>query len=162
MIMTMKSAVLKSVAVRISKVVLITIFALLIASCTAFKNWGTTTPPIVRVKVVNSQITSSIGILSAIYFSVANETDRALYNLTLEVSVSPKKGVDIPFKEIVIDKIEPNGSWRPETTFVVRGRSSGTTVIYFIVKRDGKVLAKNYCLVSVPYENKFRRPLRDF
>jgi hypothetical protein len=162
MIMTMKSVVLKRVAICISKMILITISALLIMSCTALNNWGTTTPPIVRVRVVNSQAVTSMGILAAIYFSVVNETDRALYDLTLEVSVSPKNGVDVPFTKIAIDKIVPNGSWRPETTFVVRGRSSGTTIVYFIVKRDGKVLAKNYCLVSIPHENRFRRPLRGF
>jgi len=147
MIVTMKFAVLKRVAICISKVALLTIPIILIASCSTLNNWGTTIPPVVRVRVINSQIVTSMGLLTAIHFSVVNETDKALYDLTLEVSVSPINGVDIPFKKIVIEKIEPKGSWRPEKTFMVRGRSSGTTAVYFIVKRDGEVFAKNYCLV---------------
>ncbi|MBN1574881.1 MAG: hypothetical protein JW984_16920 [Deltaproteobacteria bacterium] len=155
----MKKIISKRRVVRLFRLVFV--FAvILIASCATVDNWGTTDPPIVRVNVVNYLAFTSVGLPTTIYFSVVNVTDEPLTNLTLDVSVNPTRGVDVPFRWMVIDKIEPKGSWRPDEPFSIRGRLPGTTSVYFIVKKDGRVLAKNYSLVSIPREYDYRRPRR--
>jgi hypothetical protein len=120
-----------------------------IASCASLDTWGTTDPPVVRVNVVNPLSTTSLGLPTTVYFSVVNVTDEALTDLTLDVSLNPINGVDVPFRSVVIDRIEPRGSWKPDERFSVRGRRPGTTAVYFVVTKDGEFLAKNYCLITV-------------
>jgi|GEM_PF-2531747 len=159
-IYTMEKTVLKRRVFRLLRLVSVFTAVVLTASCATLNNWGTTDPPIVRVNVVNYLAITSVGLPTTIYFSVVNVTDEPLTNLTLDVSVNPTRGVDVPFRRAIIDRIEARGSWRPDKPFSVRGRLPGTTSVYFIVKKDGRVLAKNYSLVSIPRESGFLMPWR--
>jgi hypothetical protein len=140
----------------------VSIFAavLFVVSCATGDNWGTTDPPVVKINVVSYLAITSVGLPTTIYFSVVNVTDEPVTNLTLDVSVNPPRGVDVPFRHVVIDRIEARGSWKPEKPFSVRGRMAGTTSVYFIVKKDGEFLAKNYSLISVKGETDYSRPHR--
>lgn len=140
------------------KIIFFLIFPVILislTSCASLQNWGTTNPPIVRVEVVNFAAHTSIGITTAVYFSVINVTDQELFDLTLEVSVNPINGVEVPFNSMVIERIPPGGSWKPPETFRIRGRRAGTTSVFFIVKKDGQVLAKDYVLVDVPPDDSY-------
>jgi hypothetical protein len=70
---------------------------------------------------------------------------------------NPRNGVDIPFRQVTIDSISPGESWAPSKPFKVRGRKPGLTSVFFIVSQDGRVLAKDYCLVEVAYDDDFPR-----
>jgi hypothetical protein len=156
----MKSEICKRRVIGFSRFVSIFAAILLIASCTTVGSRGTTDPPIVKVNVVNYLAVTSVGLPTTIYFSVVNVTDEPVTNLTLDVSTNPVRGVDVPFRQVVIDRIGARGSWRPDKPFSVRGRISGTTSVYFIVRKDGVVLAKNCSLVTVKGETDYRRPHR--
>jgi hypothetical protein len=146
----MENRISKRQAIRFIGSALILAAFFFTASCASLDTWGTTDPPIVRVNVVNPLSTTSIGLPTTVYFSVVNVTDEALTDLNLDVSLNPINGVDVPFRSVVIDRIEPRGSWKPDVRFDVRGRRPGTTAIYFVVTKEGRFLAKNYCLISVP------------
>jgi hypothetical protein len=118
------------------------------ASCATGGAGMSAVPPEVKVTVVNFMESTDIGITTQIYFSVANLTDRELTGLTLTIATNPSDGVDVPYREMAIDPIAPNGTWNPGP-FVVRGRQPGTTAVFFIVSRDGVRLAKDYALVGV-------------
>ena len=128
------------------------------ASCATTNTWGTTNPPIAVVEVLNFTTSTDIGITTEIGFSVKNVTERELTDLTLTVTTNPSGGVDLPFKEMTIDRIEPNGTWAPREPFLVRGRRSGTTAVFFTVTQDGRFLARDYALVGVNPEDMTRTP----
>ncbi len=140
---------------RISFFLIFAVILISLASCASLQNWGTTDPPIVRVEVLNFIAHTGIGITTAVYFSVINVTDEELTDLTLELSLNPTGGVDVPFTSMVIEKIPPRGSWKPPETFKVRGRKPGMNSVYFIVKKDGQILARDYVLVEVPPDDNY-------
>ena len=102
----------------------------------------------VAVNVVNFMPSADFGGTTEINFSVTNLTDQEISGLTLSISLNPTNGLEVPYHEMAIGRIEPRGSWNPGP-FVVRGRRPGTTSVFFIVSRDGVVLARDYALVSV-------------
>jgi len=125
--------------------------ALMLAATGACATSGTRTDTgssEVMVKVVNFMPSADFGGTTEINFSVTNLTDREIGGLTLRISLNPSNGLDVPYREMTIDRIEPRGSWNPGP-FVVRGRMPGTTSVFFIVSRDGAVLARDYALVGV-------------
>lgn len=118
-------------------------------SCTTVGDRGVAETPAVRVALVNFVSSTDIGITTEIHFSIVNATDQELRGLTLTVETNPSNGVDVPFDEKIIDRIPPHGSWAPDEPFLVRGRRPGETAVFFIVAKDGIVLAKDYTLISV-------------
>ena len=134
-------------------------FIFFVVGCATFQNWGTTTPPIVRVNVVNFMAHTNIGITTEIYFSVMNVSPETVNDLTLEVVLNPSHGVEVPFRFATIGSLAPNESWRPKGPFLVRGRESGTTSVFFIVKRGSEVLAKGYTLVEIPPDDSTSLPI---
>jgi hypothetical protein len=118
-------------------------------SCATVGDRGAAELPGVRVALVNFVSSTDIGITTEIHFSVVNETDQELKDLTLTVETNPSNGVDVPFSEKIIDRIPPHGSWAPDEPFLVRGRRPGETAVFFIVAKDGITLAKDYTLISV-------------
>jgi hypothetical protein len=118
------------------------------ASCATPGTGMNAVPPEVKVSVINFAPSTGIGTTTEINFSVANLSDRELTGLTLTITTNPSDGVDLPYREMVIDRIVPRGTWNPGA-FVVRGRHPGTTAVFFTVTRDGAFLAKDYALVSV-------------
>lgn len=109
-------------------------------------------PSEVKVSVINFAPSTDIGMTTEVNFSVINLTDRELTGLTLVVTSNPSNGVDLPYEEKAIDRILPGGSWSPGP-FVVRGRHSGSTAVFFTVMRDGVRLARDYTLVQVGSDN---------
>ncbi len=131
-------------------------FLLFMVSCATTSDWGTTNPPIARLKVVNFAESTDIGIATEIDFSITNLTDQDLTNLTLTVTQNPAYNLELPFTEMTIDRIPAHGGWSPNPPFSVRsepfmyrGRTPGPTVIYFTLTQNGKFLAKDYALVNV-------------
>jgi hypothetical protein len=125
-----------------------------IVSCATTGGMTVSTPPEVRVAVVNFAPTTEVGITTEINFSVANLTDQELTGLTLTIATNPSDGLDVPYREMAIDRIAPHGTWSPGP-FVVRGRHPGSTAVFFNVTRDGTVLAKDYALVGVGTDDFF-------
>jgi hypothetical protein len=123
------------------------ILAALAASC-ATTGGQAGVPPEVKVSVINFAPSTEIGLTTEVNFSVVNLTDRELTGLTLVVTANPSNGVDLPYEEKAIDRIAPGGSWNPGP-FVVRGRHTGSTAVFFTVMRDGVRLARDYTLVQV-------------
>ena len=138
---------------RISFFLTLAVILISLTSCASLQNWGMTDPPIVKIEVLNFMAHTGIGMTTAVYFSVTNMTDEELTDLTLELSLNPSGGVEVPFKSMVIEKIPPRGSWKPPETFRVRGRKPGMNSVYFFVKKDGQVIAKDYVLVEVPFDD---------
>ncbi len=68
---------------------LVGLLAAAMASCTSAGTWGTTNPPIVKVKVFNYLESAQAGTVSEIYFSVTNVTDQELRDLTLDGDIKP-------------------------------------------------------------------------
>jgi hypothetical protein len=126
----------------------VAVLTLAAASCAAVGGPTSAVPPEVKVTVVNFAPSTDVGISTEINFSVTNLTDRELTGLTLTIKTNPANGVDLPYCEMAIDRIDPRGTWNPGP-FSVRGRLSGTTAVFFIVSRDGVPLAKDYALVGV-------------
>jgi hypothetical protein len=122
--------------------ILVGLFAVL-ASC------ATAGPSVVVVKVDNFAEQTEVGMATEIYFSVANVTDQELKNLTLTVTTNPSDSIDLPFKELAIDRIGPNSTWSPAQPFLITGRHAGPASIFFTVTQDGKFLAKDYALIGV-------------
>ncbi len=122
---------------------------LLVASCATMGDWGTTNPPIARLKVVNFTENTAVRVGTEIDFSITNVTDQDLTGLTLTVTQNPSDGVYLPFTEMTIDRIPAHGSWAPNPPFVVSGRSQGPAVVFFTLTQNGKFLAKDYAMVGV-------------
>ncbi len=131
---------------------------LAVSSCTTVGNVNTATPPEVRITLVNFLSSTGIGTTTEINFSVINQTDQELKDLTLTVETNPTYGVDVPFNEMTIDRIPARGSWAPDKPFLVTGRRPGETAVHFIVSRNGTVLAKDYVLVDVGPGQYYERP----
>jgi hypothetical protein len=119
-----------------------------VSSCATTGNGAAVTPPEVKVAVVNFMPTVEYGCTTEINYSVVNLTDHELTGLTLTVHLNPSNGLEVPYREMTIDRINPHGSWNPGP-FVVRGRMPGSTAVFFIVSRDGEFLARDYSLVGV-------------
>jgi hypothetical protein len=119
------------------------------ASCATTSYWGTTNPPIARVKVFNFDESIQIGMTTEINFSITNATDQDLTGLTLAITQNPSDGLELPFTEMTIDRIPAHGTWTPTTPFLVRGKTAGSSAIFFTVTKDGAYLAKDYALVNV-------------
>ncbi len=124
------------------------VFMVAMASCATGGARTAAVPPEVKVSVINFAPSAGIGTTTEINFSVVNLTDRELTGLTLTISLNPSNGVEVPYREMAIDRIPPRGSWNPGP-FVVRGREPGTTAVFFTVTRDGVSLARDYALVGV-------------
>lgn len=127
---------------------LVGLLAAAMASCTSAGTWGTTNPPIVKVKVFNYLESAQAGTVSEIYFSVTNVTDQELRDLTLTVTSSRTRFVELPYTEMKIDRIAPNGTWTPPEPFTIRSRYPGEISVFFTVTEEGKYLAKDYALVD--------------
>ena len=128
-------------------------------SCATISTPTASGPPEVKVSVIDFYPTTQVGDIAEINFSVTNLTDRELTGLTLTVSLNPSNGVDVPYYEKAIDRIVPGGSWNPGR-FVVRARHSGTTSVFFYVRRGDVILARDYALVNVapgdtPFEHRY-------
>jgi hypothetical protein len=137
----------------------LTVMAVLIlaASCATLSNWGTTDPPIARVKVFNFSEYTDIGITTEISFSVTNVTDQDLTGLTLAVTQNPSNGLKLPFTEMTIERIPAHGTWKPDKAFLVTGKKAGSTVVFFTVTKGGEFLAKDYGTVNVSPDEDFNR-----
>lgn len=122
------------------------------ASCATTGYWGTTNPPIARVKVFNFNESTQVGITTELDFSITNVTDQDLTGLTLTITQNPSDGLELPFKEMTIDRIPAHGTWTPAEPFLVRGRLAGSSAVFFTVTKDGAYLAKDYALVNVGTE----------
>jgi hypothetical protein len=142
---------------RIFFLLIVMCVGVMAASCASLNNWGTTDPPIARVNVINFAPSTDIGITTEINFSVANVTDQDLTGLTLTITTNPSDGLELPYREKTIDRISAHGTWNPGP-YIVRGRKSGTTSVFFMVSKDGTFLAKDYSLVNVAPEEYFGRP----
>jgi len=127
---------------------LVGLLAAAMASCTSTETWGTTNPAIVKVKVFNYLESAQAGTASEIYFTVTNVTDQELRDLTLTVTTSRSRFVEVPFTEMTIDRIAPNGTWTPREPFTIRSRYPGEISVFFTVTENGKYLAKDYALVE--------------
>ncbi len=125
------------------------LLALGLVSCAWTENWGTTNPPVARLKVFDYTETTDVGIGTDIYFSVTNVTDQELRDLTLTVTANPSYDVDLPFEEMTIDRIAPNAVWTPRTPFVVTSQHSGEITIFFTLTEDGKFLSRDYAIIQV-------------
>jgi hypothetical protein len=119
-----------------------------LASCATTGDGAAAVPPEVKVSVVNFMPTADYGCTTEINYSVTNLTDHEMTGLDLTIRLNPSNGLDVPYREMAIDRIEPHGSWNPGP-FVVRGRVPGPTSVFFIVSRNGEFLARDYALVGV-------------
>ncbi len=129
------------------------LLAAAITSCASLEYWGTTNPPVARIKVFNYRETTDIGIATRLYFSVTNVTDQELRDLTLTVTVHPSDGVVLPYQETTIDRIGPNATWTPAEPFMVTDDHSGNITVFFTVSQNGKYLAKDYAIIHVDSMN---------
>jgi hypothetical protein len=124
------------------------------ASCATSPILTAAGPPEVKVAVVNFMPTVDFGGATEINFSVANLTGREMTGLTLLISLNPSNGLEVPYYEKTIDRIEPGASWNPGP-FMVRGRVPGTTSVFFTVIKDGVVIGRDYALVGVGPDDTF-------
>ncbi len=130
---------------------------MLLAACATVNTWGTTNPPIARLKVFDYTQYTDIDAGVQIDFSINNVTDQDLTNLTLTVTQNPSNGVYLPFTEMTIDRIPAHGTWTPNRPFVVRGRYAGSSVVFLTLTENGKFLAKDYGMVWVAPDNNEHR-----
>ncbi len=122
---------------------------LLVAACATTSDWGTTNPPIARVKIFDFDQSVDLFASTQIDFSVTNVTDQDLTGLTLTVTQNPSNGLRIPITEMTIDRIPAHGSWAPSTPLTVIGHEAGSSTIFLTVTKDGQFLAKDYAMIGV-------------
>jgi hypothetical protein len=125
--------------------VLVGLFA--IASCASMDARDDSS--VVRVEVVNPNITLTVGDPAKIHVSVINLTDETLEGLEFIVEPRPSYRADLTYKGGDIDPIPPRGSWSPPAAVGLRVRETGRVIITFEVWDDGVLLGKDIAFVRI-------------
>ena len=129
--------------------IFVAIMGLAVSSCASVNHWGISSPAIAKVEVTEYTNYVDVGSDAPIDISVTNLTNQELKGLTLNVSADAQDEINLPSTQIPIDRIAPNGVWRPAAPFIVQGIYSGEASVFFTLKQNGKYLSTDYTIVEI-------------